>query len=237
MAYTFVRDAKDLRGLKNVMGVDFSPKKTCTYDCIDCGLGRTNTLTTERSEFYPAEEVFNEIRSYIREKGAPQHILLTGSGEPTLYAGFGKLATMIKNEFQDLKVMVYSNFSLLSREEVRQEVALCDIVWGSFNTVIDDQFKKVYRPHESIKLQDVREGLKKFRAEYHGILEPDTRFFKGINDSEKNVDGLKKFMKDVNPQKYYIFDPKHKGEPLAEDFIEMIKKKFIDLPFKIEYNV
>lgn len=237
MGYTFVREATDLRGLKNVLGVDFSPKKTCTYDCINCGLGRTNTLTAKRSEFHPAEEVFDEIRSYISEKDTPQHIMLTGSGEPTLYAGFGKLAAMIKNEFQDLKVMIYTNFSLLIRDEVRREVALCDIVWGNFNTVVDDEFKIVYRPHESIKLQDVMEGLKKFRAEYNGILGPDTRFFYGINDNEKNIDGLKNFMTDVNPDKYYIFDAKCNGQQLTEDFIEMLKKKFRDLPFKIEYNV
>jgi wyosine [tRNA(Phe)-imidazoG37] synthetase (radical SAM superfamily) len=237
MAYKFVRDVTDIRGFENVLGVDFSPKKACTYDCVTCPLGRTNPLTTERSEFYPVEEVFNEIRSYISDNDRPQHIMLTGSGEPTLYAGFGKLAAMIKAEFQDIKVGVYTNFSLLHLEHVRQEVAHCDLVFGNFNTVCDDEFKRFYRPHESVRLQDVMGGIKTFRAEYKGFLAPDTRFLNGMNDSEKNVDGLKEFMKDVMPDKYYIFDAKYKGQSLTKDFVDMLKKKFDDLPFDTEYNV
>jgi wyosine [tRNA(Phe)-imidazoG37] synthetase (radical SAM superfamily) len=237
MAYKFVRDVTDLRGLKDVLDIDFSPKKTCTYDCINCGLGRTNILTDKRDEFHPPNDVFNEIKSYINEKGAPQHIMLTGSGEPTLYAGFGKLVEMIKNEFPDLKSMVFSNFSLLHREEVRKEVALCDMVWGNFNTVIEDEFKKIYRPHESVRLQDVMDGLKKFKAEYSGIFEPETRFLTGINDNEKNVDGLREFMISVNPSKYHIFDAKYGGRPLSKDFVSMLKRKFENPPFKVEYHV
>jgi wyosine [tRNA(Phe)-imidazoG37] synthetase (radical SAM superfamily) len=237
MAYRFVKDVNDMRGLKDVLDVDFSPKKTCTYDCVNCGLGRTNNLTAERREFHPAEEVFNEIRDFISEKGTPQHIMLTGSGEPTLYAGFGELASLIKDKFKNLKVMIYTNFSLLNQEQVRKEVALCDIVWGNFNTAVDDEFTKVYQPHESIKLQDVMDGLLKFRTEYQGALEPDTRFLRGINDSEKNIDGLKEFMKNVNPDKYRIFDAKYKGKELTQDFIATLKGTFDDLLFEVEYNV
>ncbi|MDH4211783.1 MAG: radical SAM protein [candidate division WOR-3 bacterium] len=237
MPYKFVKDVTDLRGLKDVLGIDFSPKKTCTFDCINCGLGRTNILTDKRDEFHPPNDVFNEIKSYIDEKSAPQHIMLTGSGEPTLYAGFGRLVEMIKGEFPDIKTMVFSNFSLLYREEVRKEVVLCDIVWGNFNTVIDEEFRKIYRPHKSVTIQDVMDGLKQFKAEYDGIFEAETRFLSGINDNEKNVDGLKEYMTDINPHKYHIFDAKYGGQSLSPEFVETLRKKFEDLPFPVAYNV
>jgi wyosine [tRNA(Phe)-imidazoG37] synthetase (radical SAM superfamily) len=237
MAYKFVGDVIDVRGLKEVLGIDFSPKKTCTYDCINCVSGRTNILTDERSEFHPPEDVFNEIESYIKAKGAPQHILLTGSGEPTLYAGFGKLAGMIKEGFPDIKVIVYSNFSLLDREEVRHEVGVCDIVIGNFNTVVDDEFKKIYRPIASIRLQNVMDGMKAFRNNYKGNFMTDTRFFAGINDNEKNASGLREFMKDINPHEYHIMDAKYGGKPLSPDFVSMVKEKFNDVPFNVKYNI
>ncbi len=237
MQYRFVKDLTDLRGLKDVLGIDFSPKKTCTFDCVNCGLGRTNILTDERSEFHPTKDVFDEIMSYINEKGAPQHIMLTGSGEPTLYAGFGKLVAMIKGELPNIKTMVFSNFSLFHQEEVRKEVELCDIVWGNLNTVIDDEFMKMYRPHKSVVLRDVMDGLRHFRAEYNGIFEIDTRFLFGMNDNEKSVDGLREFMKDITPDRYHVFDAKYGNQPLSPKFVEITKKKFGDLPFPIEYKV
>lgn len=237
MAYKFVRDVKDIRGLKSVLDIDFSPKKTCNYDCVTCVSGRTNFLTGERKEFHPAEDVFSEIKSYIETNGAPEHILLTGSGEPTLYAGFGKLAGMIKDEFPDLKVLVYSNFTLLHREEVRREVALCDLVWGHVNTVIEDQFSKMYRPHESVRLPEMIDGMKKFRVDYNGNFTIDTRFLAGMNDTEENINGLRELMVSLNPSTYHIIDAKYGGKPLNENFVGILKRKFDGLPFAVEYHL
>jgi len=79
--------------------------------------------------------------------------------------------------------------------------------------------------------------LKRFRREYDGTFELDTRFLKGINDNERNVDGLKEFMEDLNPDKYYIFDAKYKDQALDKDFVKMLKRKFDELPVETEYNV
>lgn len=237
MPYRFVTGVNDLRSFKDVLGIDFSPKKTCTYDCVNCISGRTNILTDKRDEFHPPDDVFGEIETFINEDHMPEHVLLTGSGEPTLYAGFGTLARMIKERFPDVKVMVYSNFSLLDREEVRREVAACDIVAGNFYTVFDNEFKRIYRPIESIKLKNVMDGMKAFRTEYNGSFMTDTRFFAGINDNEKNVDGLREFMTEINPHKYYIMDAKYGGKPLSPDFVSMVKKEFSDVPFQVEYKL
>ncbi|UCD18864.1 MAG: radical SAM protein [candidate division WOR-3 bacterium] len=237
MEYRFVKDMKDIRGFKNVLNIDFSPKKTCTYDCVNCVAGRTNFLIGERKEFHPAEDIFDEIKSYIDDKGAPDYIMLTGSGEPTLYAGFGRLVTSIKGEFKDVKAWVYTNFSLLHRDEVRKEAALCDMVWGNLNTVIEEEFMQMYRPHVSVTLKNVMEGIRKFKAEYKGNFAMDTRFLKGINDSEKNVSGLREFVTSVNPGKYDILDAKYGGQPLSEDFVRMVKEKFAGVSFTIEFHI
>ncbi|UCD05573.1 MAG: radical SAM protein [candidate division WOR-3 bacterium] len=237
MPYRFVTGVNDVRNFKDVLGIDFSPKKTCTFDCINCISGRTNILTDKRDEFHPPNDVFSEIETFVNEDHMPEHVLLTGSGEPTLYAGFGTLARMIKERFPDIKVVVYSNFSLLDREEVRREVGVCDIVAGNFYTVCEDEFKKIYRPIESIRLQNVMDGMKIFRNEYDGVFMVDTRFFAGINDTEKNLDGLREFMEKINPHKYYIIDAKYGGNPLPSAFIDLVKSKFDGVPFEVEYRV
>lgn len=237
MTYRFVTGVNDIRGFKDVLGIDFSPKKTCTYDCVNCISGRTNILTDKRDEFYPPNDVFNEIETFVNEDHMPEHVLLTGSGEPTLYAGFGTLARMIKGRFPDIKVVVYSNFSLIDREEVRREVGACDIVIGNFNTVVDDEYRRIYRPIESVKLQNVMDGMMTFSNDYRGIFMTDTRFFTGINDNEKNVDGLREFMERINPHEYHIMDAKYGGKPLSPDFVSMVKEKFNDVPFQVESHI
>ena len=237
MSYRFVTGVNDIRNFKDVLGIDFSPKKTCTYDCVNCVSGRTNILTDKRDEFHPPNAVFGEVETFVNEDHMPEHVLLTGSGEPTLYAGFGILARTIKSRFPDIKVVVYSNFSLLDRDEVRGEVGACDIVIGNFNTVVDDEYKRIYRPIESIKLQNVMDGMKTFSNEYNGVFMIDTRFFAGINDNEKNVRGLREFMEEINPHKYYLMDAKYGREPLSPDFVRMVKEEFTDVPFTVENKI
>ena len=102
--YMFVMEYRYIKGVMDgpsgkTMRVDFNPFKTCSFNCVYCVLGLTTEMTTERREFYPVGEVFAEIRRHIEENGKPDAILLTGSGEPALYSGFGDLAMRIKEAY------------------------------------------------------------------------------------------------------------------------------------------
>jgi len=114
MEYKFLKEITNALGCQNVLPVDFSPKKTCNHDCIYCGVGRTTKWTMERSEFYPIEDVFSEINKYIENNGIVEYILLTGSGEPALYSGFGELADKIREKFPSIGIIAYTNGSLLN---------------------------------------------------------------------------------------------------------------------------
>ena len=51
-----------LQGLGSSLGVDpiSGDNKVCSFDCVYCQLGRTESLTDERKIFVPTEEIMKE---------------------------------------------------------------------------------------------------------------------------------------------------------------------------------
>jgi len=55
--------------------------KTCSYSCIYCRIGRTPVATIARAHYVAAERVIHELGEAV-PKAEPDHITLSGSGEP-----------------------------------------------------------------------------------------------------------------------------------------------------------
>ena len=149
------------RRLGRSLGVDLVPLKTCTYDCVYCQLGRTTSKTVRRGRWVDPEAVGAQVRDKLSSK--PDVIALAGSGEPTLHAGIGAVIDGIK-AITDVPVAVITNGSLLGRPAVRRELAAADIVLPSLDAPSEELFRRVNRPHESLHLADLIDGLVSFRA-------------------------------------------------------------------------
>ncbi|MGB2843129.1 MAG: hypothetical protein WBC40_11760 [Halobacteriota archaeon] len=62
------------RRLGRSLGVNPIPFKTCDYSCVYCQLGRTTHITTQRKDFFPPEELLNEIKSVIEVESSHSEI-------------------------------------------------------------------------------------------------------------------------------------------------------------------
>jgi wyosine [tRNA(Phe)-imidazoG37] synthetase (radical SAM superfamily) len=231
--------ANDVPGLGNVLRVDFNPLKVCSFSCVYCGVGPTTRKTFEREAFYPVEDVFGEVRDYIEENGAPDYVMLTGNGEPTLYSGFGELAQAIKRAFPGVKLTLYTNGSLFYLQEVRDEVALCDLVMINLNSVEERAFRRICRPHKEATLERVVSGIEQFRQAYTGPLWMDVVFVKGVNDSEEGLEGLMRTVLDIRPDLYRVRTMRAPvgsvAEPVSSEFKEILQGRWKDLPLEIVY--
>jgi len=78
------------------LGIDLIPYKTCTLNCIYCECGKTTNLTLTRKEYVPTDEVINELKDYLNTNQYPDYITFSGSGEPTLHTGIGKIINFLK---------------------------------------------------------------------------------------------------------------------------------------------
>jgi wyosine [tRNA(Phe)-imidazoG37] synthetase (radical SAM superfamily) len=164
----------------------------------------------------------------------PDYAWLTGSGEPTLYAGFAQLASLIKEKYPDVKIGVYSNGSLLDRKDVRNDFSLSDLFFVNLNSLDSEEYLKINRHHKDVNLKKIVEGIRLFRKQFNGQLGISTYFIKGINDNNSTVNALKSFLVKVKPDSYVISEFRDKdSQSLSEDFKYLVKETFKDVPFEI----
>jgi wyosine [tRNA(Phe)-imidazoG37] synthetase (radical SAM superfamily) len=153
------------RRLGRSLGVDLVPYKTCSYDCIYCQLGRTTHLTVERKEWFPLDDIVDELKGKLATR--PDWITMSGSGEPTLYSRLGDLIARVRS-ITDIPVAVLTNGSLLWQEEVQRELMDAHLVIPSLDAGDQALFSAVNRPHPSISFDLMADGLKTFRDRFRG---------------------------------------------------------------------
>jgi len=220
------------RRLGRSLGVNPIPLKTCNYSCVYCQLGRTMQMTNQRRDFFPPEEILNEIKGVIEVKsgrGEIDFVTFIGEGEPTLCKSIGWLIRETK-EIADMPIAVDTNGSLLYREDVRNDLSQADVVMPSLDAGTAETFRRINRPHRGIDFKKVIEGMEKFRQEYDGGIWLEVMLIKGINDSEKELEAIKSRLEKIEPNRIYINVP---IRPPAESWAIPPDKETIALAYTI----
>jgi wyosine [tRNA(Phe)-imidazoG37] synthetase (radical SAM superfamily) len=195
------------RRLGRSLGVDLVPYKTCTFDCIYCDLGRTTNKTTSRQSFVSPEEIQRELEltlSVLDKK--PDYITVSGSGEPTLNNHIGQIIRGAK-EITSIPVAVLTNSSLLSLEEVRNDLSEADLVVPSLDAITPTLFEYINRSHPSLRIQDIVSGLIQFRRQYQGHIWLEVLFCRGVNDGREEIEKLKEIIERIKPDRIQLNTP------------------------------
>lgn len=224
MIYKHIFGPVPSRRLGLSLGVSPIPESSCNYSCIYCQLGRTKNMTNSRKDFFPLEEILEEFKEFVKSGKNYDVVSIVGEGEPTLYFSLKELILKLK-ELTDKPVVVITNGSLLSLEEVREALYCADIVLPSFDAYDEALFKKINRPHGKLKYEDIKNGLELFSKEYEGEIWLEIMFMKGINDSEEDILKYKEILKEIKYHRLYINTP---VRPPAEDNVQEIDKKTIE---------
>lgn len=185
------------------LGVDLTPLKTCTLDCVFCQLGHTSHRTVERKEYVPVEEVESELDRWCREGGKADYITLSGSGEPTLHSGFGEVMKHVKKE-TPIPAVVLSNGTLFWVSEVREAALGADIVKLSLSSWDADSFRRVNRPHPDLDFDRCVEGLRVFRREFRGQLWLEVFLVDGMNSSRDDVEKIARLAETIAPDEIQL---------------------------------
>ena len=188
------------------LGVDLLPPKSCTWNCLYCQLGKTRKFVTERQEFFPREEILEEVREALTVNTALDWITFVGSGETMLYKGIGWLVAEVK-KLTNTPVAVITNGSLLYLPEVRQELLQTDAVLPSLNAGSEVLYELIDRPAAGLTFLQHREGLKAFRREYKGHLWIEVMLLGGINDTDAALNDLADVLEEINPDMVHLVLP------------------------------
>lgn len=191
------------RRLGYSLGVDLTPYKVCSFDCVYCQLGRTTEKTVERKKYGNPDEILDQIRSAVAAEQKIDYITLSGSGEPTLNSTIGILIHEIK-KLTWTPVAVLTNSSLLYDEQTRRELNSADLLLPSLDAVQESTFQKINRPHPSLDVHKIVGGLTHLREEYAGRIWLEVMLVRGINDAPQEIARLRKTISEVNPDRIHL---------------------------------
>jgi len=194
------------RRLGRSLGVDTVPLKTCNYSCVYCELGKTTARINERRSFFPKKDILNDITRALNSGIEIDHITFAGDGEPTLCRDLGWLIEKIK-EITDIPVAVITNGSLLSGEDVREDLMNADIVIPSLDAADVETFKRINRPCRELEVNEIIDGLVEFSKSYKGTLYVEVMLVKNFNDNVEALQKISEAIERINPDGVYVLTP------------------------------
>jgi wyosine [tRNA(Phe)-imidazoG37] synthetase (radical SAM superfamily) len=220
------------------LGVDLVPYKTCSLNCVYCECGGTTNLTSTIAEYVPTDDVIAELDEYCAPSPRLDVITFSGSGEPTLHSGIGRIIDHIKDRYPHYRVAVLTNGTMLRDPAVRRSIARADIVVPSLDAVGPEAFARICRPRRDITPESVVQGLVDFRGEFRGTLDLEIFIVPGVNDSPEELALLKNACREINPDMIQINSLDRPGaagwvEPLGRDELAAIAEFFRPLPVEI----
>ena len=220
------------RRLGRSLGINNIPPKVCSYSCVYCQVGRTTHLQVERSPFFSPEEIATEVSRRIGElrKNGEQidYLSFVPNGEPTLDCNLGRTIDLLKPF--GIPIAVITNASLLWREDVREDLAKADWVSLKVDSVREDVWRKLNRPHPTLRLPAVLEGMLAFAGKFRGELVTETMLVKDVNDSGDDLELVGSFLAKMKPARAYLSVP---IRPPAERWVEPPTEDTVNRAFQI----
>lgn len=220
------------RRLGRSLGINNIPPKICTYSCIYCQLGRTIKMQADRHAFYQPDEISKDVERKVESARevdeSIDYLTFVPDGEPTLDVNLGREIELL--EPLGLKTAVITNGSLIWREDVREELGKADWVSLKVDAAPEAIWRRVNRPHGSLQLASIREGMLEFAGDYKGELMTETMLIEGVNDGEENIKGIADFLVRLRPDRAYLSIP---TRPPAENWAHPPSEETINRAFQI----
>ena len=192
------------RRLGMSLGIDLVPHKTCSLNCVYCESGETTNLTVTRKEYVPTDAVIAEIDRVLSEHPVLDVVTFSGSGEPTLHSGLGRIARHVKEHFPEYRTVLITNGTLFSDPDLRREVVGIDCIIPSLDAASPELFGAVCRPHPDLDPDTIIQGLVDLRAEYSGEIWLEIFIVPGTNDTPEEIARLHDAVAAIAPDKVQI---------------------------------
>lgn len=200
------------------LGINNVPPKTCSYSCVYCQVGATDRARLERADCFAPAEIVDAVAARLAEcraAGQPiDYATFVPDGEPTLDRHLGEAIRGVAD--LGLKVAVLTNGTLLSREDIREELSRADWVSVKVDTVDEPTWRRLNRPIGNLELEMVLDGMRRFAAEFRGDLVTETMLVEGINDDEVSIEQTARFIGALEPLRAYVAIP---TRPPAEAWV------------------
>lgn len=204
------------RRLGLVLGINNVKPKVCSYNCIYCPSGKTSSSICTNNCLSPYElfiSVKNKLEELNKTGKKIDYILFAGSGDPTLDSSLSKEIQLLR-EF-GYKIAVFTNSALLWNENLQENLLYADYVSLKIDSVNEQTWLKLNRPHQRLKYDLILNGIKQFSKKFRGTLTTETMLIKNINDNEDEIKHLGNFLSTIKCKASYFMTPMY---PPAESY-------------------
>ncbi|MGC8999257.1 MAG: radical SAM protein [Candidatus Bathyarchaeia archaeon] len=220
------------RRLGKSLGVNNIPPKTCTYSCVYCQLGRTSVHIVERRTYYKPEDILKDVERKVYEaiirNEKIDYITFVPDGEPTLDVNIGKEISLLKRA--RIPIAVITNASLLWQEKVREDLMNADLVSLKVDAVSENLWTAINRPHRSLRLNAILEGIRKFADTFNGTIISETMLIEAVKYNSEFL-RIAEFLESLNGlDKAYIAIP---TRPPTEKWVRPAKEETLNSAFQI----
>jgi wyosine [tRNA(Phe)-imidazoG37] synthetase (radical SAM superfamily) len=154
----------------------------------------------------------------------PDYITLSGSGEPTLFSRMGELIERIRI-MSNVPVAVLTNGSLLWDRQVRVELQQANLVVPSLDAGSSRMFQEVNRPHSSISIERLLEGLRLLRAEFKGEYWLEVFILGEKTDAPAELDRIAAEVRRIRPDRVQLNTV---TRPPAEENAKEVSKEALE---------
>lgn len=199
------------------LGIDLVPYKYCPLNCVYCEVQSTTHLQTKREEFFPTQDILDELDSFMRERPHLDYITFSGAGEPTLNSSIKDIITHVKEQYPEYKLALLTNGVLLNDDAVLAEILPCDLILPSLDAATQKVYEMINRPKAGLKVEDLISGLVKLRERYQGQIWLEVFIIPGINDMEEELLPLREAIARIKPD---VVQLNSLDRPGAEEWVE-----------------
>jgi len=214
------------------LGINNIPPKVCSYSCVYCQVGCTVKMQIERQAFYKPAEILRDVEEKIEKaknvKESIDYLTFVPDGEPTLDLHLGEEIKRLKK--LGVKIAVITNSSLIWRSDVRDDLIEADWVSLKIDALSPDVWRKVNRPHGSLGLDQILEGISEFARTFPGALATETMLIHSLNDRAEEIENISDFVAKIAPQESYISVP---TRPPAEKSVRSPAESIINMAYQV----
>jgi len=189
-------------------------------------------MQVKRGVFYEPEEVLRDVQDKVekaREAGETiDYLTFVPDGEPTLDINLGHEIDLLRP--LGIKIAVISNGSLIGREDVREDLLGADWVSLKMDSTRREIWRKIDRPHGTLRLAPILDGALEFASEFKGELATETMLVEGINDDDDHIREVAGLLARLRPAIAYLAIP---TRPPAEEWVRPPVEEVINRAYQI----
>ena len=108
-------------------------------------------------------------------------------------------------------------------------MAIFDYVSLKLDTVSENLWRAINRPHDSLRLEEILEGMLAFRGIYKGRLVTETMLVDGV-DYEGELERIRDFLKQLKPDIAYVAIP---TRPPAEKWVKPAPEAIVNKAYQL----